>query len=187
MLCEKCKQQEACVAFSEVKSKQKVQHHLCEKCAKEQGQYIEEPSFSYSLQTLIGQFLEAIASKTDQEESKVQCDQCGLKYSQFRKQGRFNCENDYEAFREMLIQLFQQIHGASEHRGKKPLIPSPRSGTKPRKTSTSKAAPKSENIAGKIENLQSLLDEAVLEERYEEAARIRDEIKSLEGKKNGPL
>lgn len=168
MLCERCKQREASVFLSEVKHKKKMQHYLCEECAQQRSECIEEPSFSYSLQTLLGQFLEAIASKTEQEESKIKCSECGMSYTQFRKQGRFGCEHDYEAFRNMLINVFTHIHGASEHKGKVPL-----------------AYRNQRKIDEQIQELRKQMDQAVLEERYEEAASLRDQIRILEGKQDG--
>lgn len=165
MLCEKCKQKEASVVYSEVKGKKKIQHHLCEQCLQSQSEYIEEPSFSYSLQSLIGKFLEAVASQAEREESQIKCEQCGITYNKFRKQGRFGCENDYVVFRESLIKLFQHIHGASRHKGKVP--------AKFRRIDDSHR---------RISKLQKLLEQAVKEERYEEAAALRDQIKALENK-----
>lgn len=169
MRCEKCNKREATVFFSEVKNKKKLQHCLCETCAHGYSQYIEEPSFSYSLQTLIGHFLEVIASKTEEEATNLKCKNCGTTYQEFRKRGRFGCENDYNVFQAMLHNLFVHIHGASKHTGKIPHMVS--------------QTPKNSQ---EIEILQKLLTEAIAEENYEEAASIRDKIKMLEGIRDEP-
>ena len=48
-----------------------------------------------------------------------------------------------------------------------------------RKTSTAKAKPAEENPKVKKELLERLLDEAIRKQQFEEAARIRDEIKTM--------
>src|SRR5262249_17523073 len=91
------------------------------------------------------------------------CPHCGLRFAEFRNNGRLGCPNDYEVFREELMPLFENIHGETEHKGKMPRR-QPRSG--PART--------------ELVQLRKQLQQAVTREDYEEAARIRDKIKNLE-------
>ena len=164
MLCEKCKQKEATVSIREVKNKEKVCVHLCEDCAQIHSQYIEEPSFTYAIHSLLGNFLEAIVSKAKEENVSLKCEKCGITYNEFRKEGRFGCANDYHIFSETLLKLFSHIHGANRHIGKMP-----------------KGFQEKQQYQKKLKRLEKMLQKAVQDERYEEAAKIRDEIKTLEG------
>lgn len=168
MLCEKCKQKDATVCFGEVKNQQKIQHHLCEDCAQSHAPYIAEPAFSHSLQSLLGQFLEAVAARAEQEDSKIKCEHCGISYHDFRKQGRLGCEHDYDVFAEQLGKLIDNIHGSAHHTGKKP-----------------PAFAEMQRQLTLLAGLQSQLQSAIEEERYEDAARIRDQIRELERQHHG--
>jgi protein arginine kinase activator len=83
---------------------------------------------------------------------------------EFRKKGRLGCPKDYEVFREHIDELLERVHGAKLHVGRRPGI--------------------SEDELNRMQNvtdLQHKLEIAIREEAYESAARIRDELKDLEG------
>jgi protein arginine kinase activator len=165
MVCEKCKKKEGLVLFTEVRDKKKIQMCLCEECAQNQSQCIEKPSFSYSIKSVLSQFLEMISS---QSEKTLQCSKCGMTYQQFQKKSRLGCEEDYVIFEEMLTKILESIHGASQHIGKTP---------KP-----SDAILEKMTRQKKMDILQKQLEEAIQEEKYEDAAILRDQIKKLQGK-----
>lgn len=165
MLCNKCHQKEATVCFSEVKNKEKIQHHLCEDCAKEVADYIQQPAFCHSIHSIMSTFLEKLSAKIAEEETDIKCQYCGMTYKEFRKQGRLGCEYDYEIFQDVLSKFLRYIHGSNVHKGKRP----PCSGE-------NEAKPQP------LARLQKALEVAIAEERYEEAASIRDQIRKLEGK-----
>jgi protein arginine kinase activator len=77
--------------------------------------------------------------------------------------GRFGCPECYNAFETQLIPLLRQIHGSTQHEGKMPQQVGPVA-----------------IIRQELMDLKEELSRAVLDERYEDAARIRDEIKKLE-------
>ena len=139
---------------------QKKELHLCEACA-EQQQFIKQQEINLPaiLQSLIGQH---IGQLTD-ELSRLTCPACGIKYMEFRAEGRLGCPHDYDVFRTGLEPLLKRIHRSSRHTGKQPR----RSGA----------------LAGRqtewIE-LRSQLRTAVDAEQYEEAARLRDLIRQKE-------
>src|SRR5262249_22946400 len=74
------------------------------------------------LQSLIGQHLGA---RTD-ELARLACPACGIKYMEFRAQGRLGCPHDYQAFRVGLEPLLRRVHrarrdvGAAPRRGRAP-------------------------------------------------------------------
>jgi protein arginine kinase activator len=139
---------------------QKKELHLCQACAEEQ-QIIakKELNLPAILQSLIGQH---IGQMTD-ELARLTCPACGIKYMEFRAEGRLGCPHDYEAFRVGLEPLLQRIHRAIRHIGKSP--------KQRRLTSAAQA---------ELLQLRTQLRSAVDSEDYEEAARLRDLLRQKE-------
>lgn len=108
-----------------------------------------------------------------QAKPLLQCPHCGYQFSAFQQSGRLGCPRCYESFQQVLQPLIASIHGNVEHvEGEAPAGPSPEGMTDP---------PVSEPLAA----LRKRLKEAVRGERFEEAAKLRDEIHALEGKPQG--
>ena len=95
--------------------------------------------------------------------SDKRCPHCGISFREFREKGRFGCPGDYDAFREQLVPLVENIHDASRHAGKVP----------------SGAAGGEGGRRFKLIRLRKELAEAVESEQYERAAGLRDEIGAL--------
>lgn len=93
------------------------------------------------------------------------CPDCGLSYGAFVDTNRFGCASCYTAFEENLDAALQELHGANTHVGRMP------SGVRP-----DDEARRQHRLV-----IQQQLDEAVADERYEDAARLRDELQSLGG------
>jgi protein arginine kinase activator len=138
----------------------KKELHLCQSCAEKQHlvkkQELELPAI---LQTLIGQH---VGQLTD-ELARLVCPACGIKYMEFRAEGRLGCPHDYEVFRTGLVPLLQRIHRGERHVGKRP------------RRGIITAADRAEVL-----ELRRRLRQAVDGERYEEAARLRDELRQKE-------
>ncbi len=91
--------------------------------------------------------------------SGVRCEQCGFTQGDFKKQGRFGCPACYEAFKSVIEPMLDGMHKGTRHVGKVP-----------RRSLDSRL------IKDRIAKLEQELAEAIKTERYEDAARIRDEI-----------
>jgi protein arginine kinase activator len=119
-------------------------------------------------QLSIADFLSGLATggkhKTKQALPDITCPSCGMSLSQFQSGGRFGCADDYAAFRERIMPLIEKIHDASQHVGKMP-------------ASTDREVAREKSLR----QLQAELKRAVEREEYEEAARIRDRIRELDG------
>jgi protein arginine kinase activator len=140
-------------------SGQRRELHLCESCA-EKKQVIakQELNLSSILQHLIGAHL----SGADQL-ARLVCPVCGIKYMDFRAEGRLGCPHDYEVFRAGLEPLLQRIHRAQRHAGKRPRLDQQ----------------KTERHRELLE-LRRQLRDAVDNEAYEKAAQLRDLIRQKE-------
>ncbi len=66
-------------------------------------------------QLAVGQTAEELA-QLDQRA----CPVCGITFYEFRNQGRLGCPHDYVCFKAELEPLIVNIHGETEHVGKKP-------------------------------------------------------------------
>lgn len=93
------------------------------------------------------------------------CPVCGLNWSNFKQSGLMGCPHDYEFFAARLLPLLKRAQeGATEHIGKVPARRKTREGD--RQVTTLR--------------LRRELQKAVDAENYEQAARLRDELRSLE-------
>lgn len=97
------------------------------------------------------------------------CPQCGITFEEFRAKGRLGCPKDYDVFGDLLTGVLKKAHrGECRHRGRLP-------GGQTDLTRTHN---------DRLLTLRRALRDAVGQERYEEAARLRDEIHQLES--DGP-
>src|SRR5262249_50418096 len=148
------------VHLTKIINKKKQELHLCSNCAeKHQIAPTQELNLPAILQTLIGQHVGPLSD----ELARLSCPACGLKYMEFRAEGRLGCPHDYAVFRVGLEPLLQRIHRAGRHAGKVPR-------RRPRS-----AVPEAELIEWKRG-----LRAAVEAEQYEEAARLRDLLREKE-------
>ncbi|MBX7103084.1 MAG: UvrB/UvrC motif-containing protein [Gemmataceae bacterium] len=94
--------------------------------------------------------------------SRLTCPTCGLKYMEFRREGRLGCPRDYASFRVGLEPILRKVHRSTRHVGKVPRRRQP------------------SEIDLSLLDLRQQLRRAVQAEAYEEAARIRDQIREKE-------
>jgi protein arginine kinase activator len=163
MICESCKKNSATVHLTEIVHKMKKEIHLCEPCAQQKGMAIKT---SFSISELLGAVLDP-SQKNNPLKDEI-CPNCQASFSTFRRLGRLGCGNCYKVFKGDLLPLFEKIHGATQHRGKAP-----------KRVSEALAKEK------ELRDLEKNLQEAIRNEQYEEAARLRDRIHSLENPIHG--
>jgi len=162
-LCERCKKAQATFHLTNIdRSGAKLERHLCDKCASEEG-LLHSPKATVDLNELLENFI-AGSKSSGADLSSLVCEECGISYVEFRNQGLLGCAHDYDAFKEHLARLIERTHGGgTQHVGK---------------------TPKSLGIVQKphhdIRRLKRQLDEAVAAEDYERAAEIRDRIRLME-------
>lgn len=164
MLCQNCGQRTANVHFTQVVNGQKTEIYLCEKCAEAAGQF---PS-PFDISGFFSEMLTLVPGVSCEAPfvHRLKCERCGLEFENFRQMGKFGCSDCYRTFGNSVEPIFRRIHGNIRHTGKVP------SGVS-----------KDMKLDGRIEQLQAQLDKAIREERYEEAAQLRDKLKALKEKK----
>lgn len=126
---------------------------MCEECAQAKG--VTDPS-GFSLADLL---LKASLNPEVGGANKMRCEQCGFTQADFKKQGRFGCATCYATFLEMLEPMLEGMHKGTAHTGKIPQV------ALARKT-----------LHERLSKLELDLSDAIKTERYEDAARTRDQI-----------
>ena len=159
MKCQKCTKQ-ATLHITELLGEEQFEElHLCEECA---HKYLYEPQ---KKSAIAGKSGEGGAEESDETSALNQreCPQCGTKFVEFRNSGRLGCPNDYVEFRQELLPLLENIHGDTKHCGKAP-----------------RRLDQTKQTQGELTQLRKQLHQAITKEAYEEAAKLRDQIKQLE-------
>ncbi len=209
MICQKCHEREATVFISQTINQETTQTHLCAQCAAEQGQVFNAGPVPLHPFGDFGDFLNEIVQQAQQMGEQIanniskdpslmgrnapppmpssaqngmpvmvpvppagpalQCPHCGYQFETFRQTGRLGCTRCYESFAQVLQPLIAGIHGNLAHVDEgpppgPPVVPEP---------------------TDRLSELKRKLKEAVQHENFEEAAKLRDEIHSLEGNLKG--
>lgn len=173
MECNVCHKVPACVHVIDVRDLEIVEkRHLCSHCAENDG-YIQPKATALKispemLEDLLGSMQSGAAAGSQGAGSArgEGCAACGMTLAQFRNKGRLGCPRCYDTFRAALLPLLERVHDARAHKGRCP-------GTMAR-------------LAGeddRLAELRSSLRDAIENENYELAARLRDEIASRSGRR----
>ncbi len=163
MICENCGKKPSTFHMTEIINGKSKEINLCEDCASKSEEFSMNPSFA--IQNLLAGLLDIPNEqeiKPDYIED-ISCESCGTTYEEFKRKGKFGCSKCYDSFREKLEPLLKKIHGHDTHIGK---IPKRTGGMI--------------KIKKDINSLKSKLKVAVVNEEFEEAAVLRDEIKKLQ-------
>lgn len=168
MYCERCKNIEATIHLTEIIKEVKSEVHLCEECARQIGLNSKLSDFRLSIPEMMS-FLDI--DEIEEGENSETCRVCGTSCLEGVKSRIMGCPFCYSAFGEQIIPVIRRLQSGECHIGKNPRNPSAPYEIVERKNN---GFPGRETI----KELGRLLDNAVSEERYEEAAELRDKIKS---------
>lgn len=164
MKCESCNANEATFFYEENINGESRSLHLCAACAaKMKGEHKlfgQGDPFALPHNFLDGLFgLSGAARK----ESGKTCPGCSATWQTLRQRGKAICPRCYETFREELEPTLRQLHGNVTHVGRAP------AGRRAQKEKRDR-----------LETLKKQLSEAIRTEDFENAAILRDEIRTLE-------
>lgn len=176
MLCDNCGKREANVRYSENINGRKRELNLCEECSRRLG--IEEMDFSMPID--LSNFFEGFMDNFGgndfvpmlDELKTLKCNSCGYTFDDIANTGRLGCKDCYSVFQDRLDPIIKKIQGSNKHIGRLGKI----TESKIENIETKK---EEEEISEK-DKLENDLRDAIKEERYEDAAKIRDEIKKLD-------
>ena len=164
MLCEKCLKNHATTHIKSVINGVVYEMNLCSECAQKSGYgNIGHNSLSEMLASMLG---EGMVKRLSHDEKS--CSFCKTSFADIAKTGKVGCANCYEEFKSELLPYLKRIHDATKHTGKVP------------NSAPLIVRPQEESV----EALKAKLASLVAEEKYEEAAVIRDKIKEKESEIN---
>lgn len=152
--CSHCDNQ-ATVHLTQIINNKIIKVDLCEICAQAKG--VTDPE-GFSLADLLNKSHVALP----EEESGLQCPDCGLTNADFRRTGRLGCSSCFTVFASVLRPVLEDMHVGTCHKGKTPELALSR-----------------QSMTAQLDKLEMALAKAVEDEAYEDAAKYRDQIKSL--------
>lgn len=162
MTCNVCGANEATIHLTEIVNEQMIEIHLCESCAQEKG---TEFKAHFNVGDLLTGLTDLAAEMSGTGKMVIKCPNCSLTYGEFGKTGRLGCAECYEAFAKLLTPLIKRVQHATQHVGRRP---------------SRLAAPV--RLTQDLKELHNRLQKSIEHEAFEEAARLRDQIKQLEDK-----
>ncbi len=125
-------------------------------CPEGRGGLAEKPP-NLALDAVINDLIVANVGELVGELAQMTCADCGVKFMEFRAVGRLGCPEDYRVFAKGLLPLLLRYHGATRHVGK--------------------VARRRKGASDRL-RLRTRLREAIAREEYEEAARLRDRLRT---------
>jgi protein arginine kinase activator len=148
------------------------QKHLCAACA--EGMGLVQPKMPIKMSAeILEDLLGTIKGAGTTRRREIVCPGCGMTPQDFKQKGRLGCPRCYEAFRQDLVPLLQRVHESVVHRGR---LPGGRAPAPPAPGPTALPTADTERLA----DLRRRLEDAIRGERYEEAARLRDDLRRAE-------
>lgn len=166
MLCTNCNSKEASFHYKQIMGGKKTEQHLCASCAKALG-YMGQGESLFDIGSILNDFI-SIPKPASTSKTVARCPVCSTSYEEFRSTGLLGCDKCYDCFASVIEGSLSRIQPSTTHKG----TLRSEDGEKIRK----------EN---ELTELRDNLKKAIIDERYEDAAVIRDKIKKLEEKENG--
>jgi protein arginine kinase activator len=182
MVCDNCKKNEAVLHFIQIDSNGELnKFDLCKECASELSLFSfgesEETEFSDASDAIsilaidLGFFLDKLGKEDTQKtigrnfKDDGKCSYCGTSLNSIKKTGRVGCPKCYEDFELEINPFIKIIQAEVEHKGKIPVN-----------------CNEILKIEKKIKDLKHKLEDQIVVENFEEAAKLRDKITNLQEK-----
>ncbi len=167
MLCQHCQKNEATTHVKTMINGEYAEYRLCPECAHELGYDSMFPDFTADFGGLLGSFLSAALPA---RSGATHCKLCGSTMNDIKKTGKVGCSECYDTFFSELMPTIRNVHGNTEHIGKRPVI----------EYETVEEDKPAKQEDKKLESLKAELKQAIEDENFERAAELRDKIKELE-------
>ncbi|GBD94379.1 UvrB/uvrC motif protein [bacterium BMS3Abin05] len=163
MLCQKCLKKQATVKIAQIISGKQKEIYLCEECALSMGFDNAMKQLPKLFNNLMLDVSEKDLAITERHPSIMKCPSCGATWDEFKRTGLLGCDKCYDVFHDQIVKVLKQIHGNARHIGSRPV-----SQRKP--------------IIQNLSKLKEALKKSIANEEFEKAARLRDQIRELQGK-----
>ncbi len=169
MLCQNCGQNHANTVIKTVINGEFSEYSLCYECSKNLGYTNIFSGINFN-----GLFESLFLNKRIEDENT--CKTCGKDLDSITKDGKIGCGDCYTNFYDALLPMIEKIHTAVEHIGKSPSRPA-------LMLTQNKVSDLVIIEQNEIEQKKRELNLAIEEQRFEDAAVLRDLIKGLEDEK----
>ena len=170
MLCQHCKKNEATTVVKTMINGEYAEYRLCHECAHELGYDSMFPDCSADFGGLLSSF---VSNALPAISGAAHCNTCGSTLNDIKRTGKVGCADCYDTFFSELMPTIRNIHGNTEHKGKRPNVIE--------YTVNEDKKDQTESAEDKLSALRAELKKAIEDENFERAAQLRDEIKKLEG------
>ncbi len=174
--CQICNKRPAAMKIVKVTEGQLEDYHVCEECASGLSTYAAKIMKKAQLDLKSTASLLSDLMKGQEEGASVpggkslhpappdlQCPSCGLDFTRYRQTYMLGCPACYDAFGEALESDIRKIHGATEHTGGR-----------------TQSQERLVDFRARLKSLKHELDEAVREEDFDKAAKLRDKIRTVQ-------
>lgn len=175
MKCELCHKADAERAIRRSVEGEEQELYVCGSCAREaslekqpqqaasgESSRPQSPEAGEPPLPLMGMILDAafeIVGRAVSQQAEPTCPACGITRAEYRKSSRLGCPACYEAFAKELDAAVLEMHRSLQHAGKSP----------------AKAW-----AAWQRQQIEKALGDAVKGQQYEEAIRLRDQLRRLD-------
>lgn len=153
MKCSKCGKNNANITYNQNINGEVTNLNLCEECAHKLGIF---NSFDDIFSPMVLD-LDYILPE------EIKCKKCGYTLSKYRNSGLFGCDSCYDTFRNEIDSILLKLQGKNRNVQKL-------------------ESNKKDKVESEEEKLRKELGQLIKDEKFEEAAVIRDKIKKLERK-----
>ncbi len=166
MLCQHCQKNEATTHVKTMINGEYAEYRLCPECAHELGYDSMFSDFTADFGGLLGSFFSAALPA---RSGATHCKLCGSTMHDIKNTGKVGCAECYDTFFSELMPTIRNVHGNTEHIGKRPVIEYEKV-----------EEDQSDRKESSLEDLKSQLRQAIEDENFERAAELRDKIKEME-------
>ena len=207
MKCQNCGKNEVNFKYTQIINGVKREMALCDKCAQELGLENMDFNMPINFSNFFSDFFDDVELLPSFAKNNVlECDNCKTTFDDFVNSGKFGCSHCYITFEDKILPILKNLHGSSKYVGRQyhdSIDELEYNKNKFEETKTNKEKSKNEkvekvekidkddinkekkdNIEEKLNKLQKDLQKAIKDERYEDAAKIRDEINKINKKNN---
>lgn len=153
--------EKATIFYTQIVQGQMKKICLCESCAQQQG--ILNPD-GFSMADILMEEIPQQEIKAIMTPPSEQCGRCGFTLKDLKKVGRLGCSHCYEEFRSEIMPMLEKMHKGTVHKGRAP-----------------EGMLNVKLMQKNLEQRQRELKQVIDDEKFEQAAKLRDEIKQLEG------
>ena len=161
MLCQKCHKNLATVRYAEVVEGRVTDQHLCPTCM--EAIDAEGTGFGLSGPTPLARRVSPDEEAREALRGQRACPTCGALLRTVLDEGEVGCGGCYVAFGKEIESILEGLHTSLRHKGK-----------------TLRQDDARAQIRADLQSKRALIRSMLRAENYEEAARLRDEIRALE-------